>query len=519
MTSVPSSSNELPTNITPPKDIQNKSKTGAPVDLKVNKTHKVAALELNEEATESQLEIHTVKSIPAGTNQTQTDASLSVIKTAFESIQLEKKDIAAQDPQMKADKLSPVSLDPDLPRLAKLAQENQNKSNVETSVAQNPTNQKETDEKSVVSPTKKQNALIERLIPQPAEVRQLILKGLSIEELISLEIALASSHLAVWNKLAVFVKNVRDQIILDNLLLDHPTWVNQISAWKDISVEDKIWLIRLYELYRLNTTIPQIDNLYPKFDSSSDTSSLLKRFTFNISENDKLGFAQYSYRLSQIPTERTPELLKQKNEINEMLNTYPTLCVPLGTQLDSNKLPDAIYLLKNLKRLCIHNRDKLECLPNLKAFKRLEELQIDNTPLSSPPNTSHNEQLKSIVLKGCNLTHAPNVRNNPNLQKLILDDNNLKEAPDISNNPALEGLAIRNNMLTTPPNLKKNPNLKTVNLRNNKLIESPDTSNNEKLEYLYLMNNEITEFPNIQNNKCLKELHLDNNRLNLRIFQ
>lgn len=315
----------------------------------------------------------------------------------------------------------------------------------------------------------------EKILKQPDPIRNMILKGIPANDLKALQIALskgtaidpqlklaqAQFHLQI-NKEMILPKRILENKLQD-ILNEHPAWESALMGWKwcMLSVEDKIWLLQIYELCSLGVKIPQIDALYQPGHTSC------------------------------IPSQRSLELLKTdtKHAINQALAKVTILNLS-NAQL--KKYPQAICLLINLQELNLTNNN-LTVPPDLSRNVNLQNLVLCGNQLSTPPDVSLNTYLQVLNLSHNRLTTPPDVRQNINLERLDLSENRLTAPPDICQNVKLRVLDLHRNQLTTPPDVSQNVKLEELKLNFNQLTALPDVSQNVNLKQLYIFGNKLTK--------------------------
>lgn len=325
-----------------------------------------------------------------------------------------------------------------------------------------------------------------QLFVMPPPLRKMVLEKLDDRDLRALATSLCT-HRKIekeyepnLNSFKTQIPQVQNERFLQEILTDNPSWKAIVDNWKNVSLEDTVWLLRLYELRNLKINIPQIDG-----QSSAPC----------------------------IPTEHTPNLLEplMKEAIFKALAEAKNFIWTYERQR-LTKVPEAICLLVNLKTLIL-NATELTSLPNVSSNVKLECLSLTMTKLTTPPDISRNVHLEHLNLSGNQFTTPPNVNKNLKLKHLFLHDNQLFNPPDVSHNTLLYTLNLDRNQLTTPPNVSNNVELVVLYLDNNKLTTSPNVTQNVKLTRLYLDSNLLTAIPDVSKNTQLWRLKLAGNQL------
>lgn len=358
-----------------------------------------------------------------------------------------------------------------------------------------------------VTTSVKKPTLLELLLKAPLVLQASAIESLPDHDLEALEIAISKGtgfgeeHKKAINNLHTQISRILNERILKRLFVDHPSWEITVQTWNAVSLPNKIWLLRIFELHQLDIQIPQID-FYDQSEKALD------KFT-----------------------NRIPALLKQKGEIEEALAE-----VKLVEWNDKNlqKCPESICLLRNLECLNLSN-NRLTEPPDVGRNLKLNSILLPDNKLKHPPDTSQNPELRTLLLDRNELIEVPNVHRNRKLKRLSLSDNQLGVAPDISHNRELRYLNLSNTALNNPPDLSHNPKLRTVKLsgnymnqppdvtkngvlyeltlNNNHLWVPPNSSQNPELGILNLSSNMITNLPDISNNKQLNNLDITDNPL------
>lgn len=211
-----------------------------------------------------------------------------------------------------------------------------------------------------------------QILKMPRELMKNFVENLSTRDLRSMEIAIGKvkidgEHKGQLKLLESIINKAISKSILDGILADHPTWKSQVDTWKDISIEDKIWLLRVCELHLIGVNLPQVKAVY-----TQDLKNIL-------------------------------EILKpqQKEEIEKTLSGIRELSPhPRRGHPSWNKCPDAICLLVNLERLYL-NQSKITVPPDVS--RNVDLLTLNASGIKKPFDLSHNIKLQFLGMLGCEL--------------------------------------------------------------------------------------------------------------------
>lgn len=233
--------------------------------------------------------------------------------------------------------------------------------------------------------------------------------------------------------------------VLPKIFQKYPEWKLVVDKWQNVSLEDTVWILRIYDLIE---HIPEW-----QFNQNSD---LIKLNELNL-----------------IPFEQSPNLLKDRAKIEKIFSQIYRLSIKDD---DSLIIPDSICLFFNLKSLKLENCT-LASFPNLSENYRLEVINLWYTtwektkPTSQkPPDVSLHTRLKILRLDNCWLNAAPNIRNNPSLTELSLNFNQIRMPPDLSQNPNLTKVDLQGNPLTCMPPIHAQGNPQLI-ISTNKVSE------------------------------------------------
>lgn len=283
---------------------------------------------------------------------------------------------------------------------------------------------------------------IKRIHKLPGVLSAMILQDVNCRDLRAFNVAVSSKArnptLDQAQKALKQQENTLQQLLQG--IVDESRW-GQASGfeysdepWKNIAVEDMIWLVRVHLLAcYLPRCLPQVSA---------------------IAANN--------------PYSKCLALLKQRKEIDTHLASI--------REIDCDKdFPEAIYLLVNLEKITMTNLGSNRA-PDLSRFSKLKYVNFAGNKLTTSPDVTKNPLLEYLNL-GCNfLTRPPDLSQNPNLISLDLMCNEVTTV-DVTNNPKLTRLQMFDCKLTAIPDLSKNSQLTACTLTNNPL--SPD----EKLKF------------------------------------
>lgn len=267
---------------------------------------------------------------------------------------------------------------------------------------------------------------INQLLEMAPPLRDLVLKSLTYEDLLALNEALPK-YLQTQKELEPNFSILKRQINtqkefhlkerVNETLKDQPgwatpEWTTAVNGWKNVTFEDKLWLLQLYELCNLGVQIPQIPR-----------QGNLKFF----------------------PSSSSPELLK------------PDARIAITAAL--NKVTKLQWSAKQLQK----------CTRAICLLKNLQSLDLTNNRLTTPPDVSKNVNLEKLKLRNNLLTHSPDVSKNVKLQDLYLENNRLTVPPEVSKNVNLETLNLMNNQLTILPDVSRNVHLRHLLIEDNSI--------------------------------------------------
>lgn len=171
---------------------------------------------------------------------------------------------------------------------------------------------------------------LQTLLEMASPVRNIILTGLSNIELENFEVAL-SKGTTLKEEYKPLLQGVKDQIakikqkrkeqLLEEILADHPTWQSKVKGWNNVSLEDKIWLLQVFELSCLGICFNSATSIPP-----SDPSHLLKSSTKNsiiddLSKVEKLDLSRRSLT-------KCPKAIELLVNLETLDLSYNSLTVP-----------------------------------------------------------------------------------------------------------------------------------------------------------------------------------------------
>lgn len=342
-----------------------------------------------------------------------------------------------------------------------------------------------------VSAPKQTDAVIKNLINVPHPVRNLVFQQLKYPDLSALVSALGQGRVTeemykdAFSSLKTQVEKILqrgvNERILEEILQDHPLWRPVVDAWK-VSLEDKIWLLRTYELYILNET-----PLIPSLMSPSFLIPVIREsITAAHQKMEKLEVCHKG--LQKCP--KAICLLVNLKHLNLSHNELKT--------------PPDLSQNRNLETLDL-SYNPLEAPPNVRGNLRLQVLKLMHNQLINPPDIKQNAELTHLDLRHNQLTTPPDLAQNINLLVLLLSDNKLKQnTPDLSHNIKLQELFLDNNILTVPPDVSRNVALIELDLGDNQLATLPDVSHNLELQFFTFINNPVPDEPDLSNNTKLR---------------
>lgn len=250
---------------------------------------------------------------------------------------------------------------------------------------------------------------------------------------------------------------------LTKMLKKYPQFVPIVKLWKNVSMEDQLWFLGVYEF---------ID---------------LQKKTLDPME--------------------MPELLKQKEEINSELAKVISWDLS-GRGL--TQLPNCIRLLPNLEVLDLSD-NALTTPPNFTKNPKLRILSINQSELNSPPIFGENTAIEEIYLNGNCLGDFPVLPERNRLKKLEMGDNQLIRSWLGLQAPGLEYLDISDNFFITSPHVDKYPKLKHLLVSRCQMVVAPDVTKLPDLEVFMLNDNQIRRFPHVTRNRKLRILSIYNN--------
>lgn len=251
-----------------------------------------------------------------------------------------------------------------------------------------------------------------------APVREKVLRNLTARDLNAFDSALSQSRkvgqdlepafAALKRQVTKIKELILNEELLKEILSDHPEWETIVNGWKDVALEDKIWLLELQELHSFGVSI---------------TEHCLK-YLGEPGEGQEL-----EKKLSII-----------RNIIDAFFSTSTNNLLKLLEPDTKNAILNG---LSNIKELELSWRGLKKCPQSIYLLSRLETLLLFHNQLTSPPETRRFIHLKKLNIASNQLTAPPDLRCNVNLQILFLGSNKLTVAPDTSRNVNLQTLDLK----------------------------------------------------------------------------
>lgn len=385
--------------------------------------------------------------------------------------------------------------------------------------------------------TNKTSSLMWHFFNLAPELKSKIFDLLNDRDLIAFQFSLGKgtsferAHDVAFQKLQTLLDQQRE---FATILTQNPKWAVSAHSWKNVSLANKIWLLRIYELY--HWTVHRI------FDAETPPSlkGLVKNWTKCEEGLPQIAplYSSSSNKEEHLPCERSLELLepKRKKEVETCLDEITSFNGQTSFQgWDESNIPKSFSALRLLPNLnWFHIEKRLRVPPDFTANVKMVDLMISRNLFRTPPNVRHFPHLKQLTLASNLLTTAPDLTQNVALTYLDLSDNQLTEAPNVSLNILLKSLMLSANKITIPPDLRQNVALETLNMDHNQLTHLPDLTrcprlswlllndnrlnsaldlrNNRKLMWIQLQHNQIPTIENVHSLVALRELHAQNNR-------
>lgn len=265
------------------------------------------------------------------------------------------------------------------------------------------------------------------------------------------------------------------QLKKDEILQDNPGWINSVETWKGIPLEDQVWLLRVFELRKMEfLSIPSIPSNNEIVGCSEAVKLLLNRLSI-------------------------------KKDLEAITRLEPK-------RRWMGKFPDVLCLLINLKYLNLSQQDLTVC-PDLSQNTLLELLSIRGNQLVHPPNLDANVKLKHLDIAENKLTTAPRLEKNVNLEILILFKNEVKVPPNLSKNISLKEIHLGHNKISGCVDLSNNINLLRIDLSDNPLSVPPNLTGTSKLQGLSLISCGLTKMPDLSQHRYLRGIQITENPL------
>lgn len=241
------------------------------------------------------------------------------------------------------------------------------------------------------------------------------------------------------------------------VLARNPKWINTVNTWKGLSLSEEVWILQICELRRLGVTI----NAFKV-----------------ILQGEQVPNAQ-----------QAKDCITVKDVVDHLELSKIT---SFSSKDKMDRVPDAIYLMKNLEELYLNSCGLVEA-PDVSKFPNLKYLRLGINDLTKPPDVTKNIKLVELSLHTNHITSPPDVSQNSSLEILQLSNNLLKNAPNVINNPWLVVLDLSHNPLKSSlPDLRNNGRLRELNLEETEITKCPDLSNNLALEKVNLRDNRIS---------------------------
>uniref|UniRef100_A0A0B7B8B3 Gelsolin-like domain-containing protein n=2 Tax=Arion vulgaris TaxID=1028688 RepID=A0A0B7B8B3_9EUPU len=200
-----------------------------------------------------------------------------------------------------------------------------------------------------------------------------------------------------------------------------------------------------------------------------------------ILDNNPLIHAQ----LRQLPVLTALQTLRMKNT-QRTPNNFPTGLDTLTNLQDVdlsyntlNRIPEALYKVKSLKRLNMSNNEVTELSVLIDVWTKLETLNLSRNKLKALPSTLHKlSSLKKLYLNGNQLDFEgipASIGKLPNLEVFSASNNNIEMIPEgLARCGKLKKLILNGNRLITLPDiLHLLPELETLDVRENPDLVMP----------------------------------------------
>lgn len=333
-------------------------------------------------------------------------------------------------------------------------------------------------------------SVIVRILKIGDEVKLKTLRCLEERDVHALQIALGKDKtlLATTHK-HLFEKHIEK--ILADKLAENPEWTEAVKSWTKVSLADKIWLLRLYELFNINLIYVDMDPQTGKCLGYARPLPQLKK---------KPAPGQHSLELLQPAKRKEVEaFLSQIDFYDKQFSKVP-------------KSFDPFCLLPDLTRVSLYNH-ALQKAPDFSLNGRIRELVLQETSLTTAPNVCSLPNLIYLDLRFNQIGSPPDLSQNPALTYLFMGNNKLNVAPNVRNNRCLKELDLQFNEITVPSDLLQNVALSILNMNHNRLATPPDVSRNLVLRQIHLEQNHLTEGPDIRNNVQLIWIQLSYNQI------
>lgn len=369
--------------------------------------------------------------------------------------------------------------------------------------------------KTTAEDTKKQAAFdLKRVLGLAVGVRAMIIADVPDKSLKVFEIALGKGTRVLTNQQPTF-KQFHGQVQkendlrreLNNLLEKHPGWRKTVESWMHVSTQDKIWILRMHELTLLGVDIPYLKDLYRNIQAVPVTVEAFKPMAVYGDLEDEVVPVGDDGAVAEEPNGQTPALMPIMG--NEMSFTENHAISPKAIDLLRSKeeIQKALGSVVQLKLAAKHSvsRETFCLLPNL------EELDLESTKLTCPPDLSKNLKLKRLILNNNELGEFPDLKSNTALERLVVTSNKFSKLPSFSFHPELKHLNLSGNDLQIPPDVRENKKLAELILSRNRLLHAPNLTKNTLLEALVLQEANLKFLPDLSKNGNLGHLNIANN--------
>lgn len=264
----------------------------------------------------------------------------------------------------------------------------------------------------------------------------------------------------------------------EEILADNPTWVPIVNTWQSIELEDQVWLLRVFELRKLNICIPFIEK--------------------ESNNQEIVGIAL------------AKTILQRRKIVDGVLEKIRDISYDSGHNY--RKIPDAICLLVNLTWIQLKGGVLTAC-PDLSQNKKLETLILSDNRIAEAPNLDANVKLKRFEMRNNHLKAAPCFDKNVELVELDLTNNEIASVPDFSQNKKLKQVSLKKNKISGVVDFSHNAQVNTIDLSENPLSAEPNLKDTLKLIELRLSSCNLTSLPDLSGHSNLRSLAVNDNPL------